>query len=43
MNDIMMIISILTILTSGLMGALAFINYRYAKKYEERYKKRSDD
>lgn len=39
MNDVMLIISIATILTSGLMGALAFINYKAAKRYEKRYKK----
>jgi hypothetical protein len=41
MNDVMLIISIATILTSGLMGALAFINYKAAKRYEKRYKKKN--
>jgi hypothetical protein len=43
MNDVMLIISIATILTSGLMGALAFINYKAAKRYEKRYKLQKEE
>jgi hypothetical protein len=43
MNDVMLIISIATILMPGLMGALAFINYKAAKRYEKRYKLQKEE